>query len=276
MQYAFNTENFSNFKRMALLVCNLFMNGQFGTVHLINDSTLLSHQLLFNLNSICPTYIPIVTNSVTSTAHLSSWNQSQRTDYILQLICVDSLNGITDRFNDSTFFYTIYIVSFAEYKEDLIQELKKLDGVFSNSIFLVHNVTLDTNEVYVRGSLEEPVYVSDKSLMENMFAQTFGKLESSSLLAIQYSHETSCHSVEQNRRSVFPIIQQILANYYSSRMNITFLQGISTICEGGMKFDYFQHRSRNVYKELFFEKEPLNNETMSVLSFLGSSTLRCQ
>lgn len=264
---------------MALLICNLYINGQFGTVHLINDSTLLAHQLLFNLNTICPAYVPIVANSVTST-HLSSLNQSQRTDNILHLIYVDSLNGITDRFNDSSLFYTIYIVSYAEYKEDLIRELKKMhfDEVFSNSLLLVLNGTLDTNEVYVRGSLEEPIYVNDQSLMENMFAQTFGKLESSSLLAIQYTHETSCHSVEQNRRSVFPIIQQILANYYSSRMNITFLQGISTICEGGLKFDYFRHRSRNVYKEMFFEKEPLNNKTMSGLnlSFRGSSTLVCQ
>lgn len=256
----------SNLKTMALLICHLFISGHFRTVYISFDSSadsiLLTQQLFIDLNFNCPIFVPIITTAVKST-QMPIWNQSHHSDDILQLTILDRFNQITGPSNYYSGFYQIYIISTVErnWKEDLMQQESS-----RSSLLLLHNPKFDTNEIYIRGYLEEPIYVTNHSLMENIFQQTFGKLESLSILSVQYSRAITCHSDGHNRRFIFSIIQKILANYYSARMNITFLQGVTDICKGGLKFNYARHRSREVYKELFFESEPLNSETMSGLN----------
>lgn len=267
MQLTIDNNKLLNFKRTALFICHLYISGHFGTVHLIADSTPLTHQLLIDVHNSCPRYVPIITTSATST-QFPLWTQP--TDHILQLVFVDCFNGIVDRLNrlkDYAVFYQVCLAPSTGLREPLVGDLENrfFGDVFRNTLLLLYNTTFDTSEIYVRGNLEQPIYVTNQRSMTNAYDQTFGKLDTLPMLAIQYTHETTCHSEQQNRRFVFPIIQRFLANYYASRMNITFLEGISTVCDGGLDSHYVRHHSQNVYKELFFGSEPLNNETMSGL-----------
>ncbi len=263
--------NSSNFKSVALLICKLYISGHFQSVRLIFDSKNVNavDELHEEVNFNCPTYIPVITSTQNS---FDFWKQSSCTDQILELIFLNSLAVSMDRLSDCNVFYQIYIISSDGNKEDLIQNWNKsYDGrVFANSLLLLHNKTFDTAEVY-SGNSEHSIHVppDHNSTENNLFAETFGRLESLTILTIQYTHETSCHSEQQNKRFVFPIIQRFLANFYSSRMNITFLEGISTVCDGGLKFNYVRHQPYGVYKELFFEAETLNSEMMSESNLLN-------
>lgn len=271
MPTTFTTSMPLNLKSMALFVCNLYISGQFGTVQFIFDSTMLNNQLIIDLNFNCPVFIPILTARSTG-AQFPLSSQSKRTDQILQIILLDRYEtpfgpkNITDRLKDYIAFYQIYVAPVAGVREDLIRNLEKnyVKDDFSNALLLVHNSSSGTNEMYSRENLNEPINLTNQNSMENIFAETFGKLESFSILGVLYSHGSTCHNEYESRRYVFAIYQRFLTNYYAARLNISFLEGASTICEGGTQSIYVRNhpQSEYMYKELFFEMELLDNKTM--------------
>lgn len=105
-----NTLSVSTFSKLALFICNLFIDGKFRTVNILYDPNIFNDYLLIHVDIICPNPILWQKIDITKPTSVRS-DPMQRTDNTLQLIFFDPthLPEEIDQFNEHFTFYRIFV-----------------------------------------------------------------------------------------------------------------------------------------------------------------------
>lgn len=80
----------SNFLNLSLLICDLFVGGNFRTAHILYHPEVFDDRILNDIDSACPFQMPRTTIDISAPESAFS-NQNQRTDRILQIIFLPPL-----------------------------------------------------------------------------------------------------------------------------------------------------------------------------------------
>lgn len=204
-----NVSGPSHFYNLAFFICQLFVDGQFQTSHIIYDPNVFSSQLITEIQLNCPYSIAWVTTDVNRPPS-QLWQPNQNTDRILQLVFFDPdhLPKDINDFKGLYTFYQIFVISSDKQKtvEHQISLLKQSKMVQTgNSLILVHG-SLDGSPIWIhRSSFGEAMARGDeiclnddintigtndqmcKSDRKNLFDQTFGGYERTWLTAVSYT-----------------------------------------------------------------------------------------
>lgn len=187
----------TNFHTLALFVCQLFIDGNFRTGHLVYDSQISDDRLITETNLICSHQIPWITTDINIPTQSSHWTIEDNSDYSLQVIVLDLakstqfLNEPKNQFS----FYRIFVFTSTD-EMDMKQTVSALKNSGlnsdSNSLVLHHSSTKHSIKVHWIVTKEDPAKRSEdlsilnveiypnfqrhqkQSKADNLFDQTFG------------------------------------------------------------------------------------------------------
>lgn len=102
--------NVANFHNLALVICHLFIDGHFRSVHILYEPNIFFDHFINDIESICPRPISWESTDVTKLSSLSR-RSVEHTDHILQLIFLDptSITAKIDKSRESPTFYRLFI-----------------------------------------------------------------------------------------------------------------------------------------------------------------------
>lgn len=179
--------NVSSFQSLALLICHLFIDGDFRIVHVAYDQNIFDKQLTIHINSICPQMISWKFTDINSPVEVT-FDQFDSLDNILQLIflCPIFFEDYVKFFSESNFlvyYYRVFILPSTNENETENQfSVFKTFNVGSSALLLYYDLLSD--EIFMNwmsiNDFDEgewrPTTVSING-EANMFDRTFGVYE---------------------------------------------------------------------------------------------------
>lgn len=274
--------NISNFHNLALFICQLFIDGQFRTGHILHDPNVFQvDQFITEIQSNCSSSVLWLSTDVNEPFQLP-WKSEERTDHIIQLVFFDPEN-VLKKIEDFKQLFTFYrLVAFPASSTDVmgLNKMKTIpESIFSNSLFLTYNTTANGSACiyWIRKSDEsnersvEIIYEQDKDSPKNLFDAIFGKYEKNWVITIKLFRFATCTS-KKNIKGISEIWDgsPFIANFYYRNLDAKFINLVKISCldHNDLKLDKnINHpvqlgTERKFYSELTIEYKPIEDEQM--------------
>lgn len=228
--------NIFNSFNLALFVCHLFIDGNFKTGYIVHDSNRFDFGFISEIESVCAVSIPWLTVDITEPATPIE-HQSERNDYILQLIFLDPKH-LPKQINDSKkhfTYYRIFVFSSTDETEmkNIISVIQKLGSVLDSSTLALYctpnNIVnwIGINSDETMRNLNEngkAVFVKNQNAnykSEHLFDRTFGESEQMWTLATRLTGlETT---IRGQKRLLFKNSEVYVANLFFSTVNLKYI-----------------------------------------------------
>lgn len=275
--------NIPNLHNLALLICHLFIGGNFRYGHILYDQKVFDNSLLTEINSNCPVQIPWFISDITQSIALP-WKMIEKTDQILQLIYPDPkhLTERIDEFKEYFTFYRVFVFTSTTNETNAKKQISIIgqhSPIFSSNCLIVHlNPTNDFMNVQLisksdgviepngmlnfHGTFDEQVINAD---FENVFDHTFGEFERMQPLTI--TTEGIFKQIKEYKKYVPLYGELYFANFFIGSLNATFINMSCLPAE--MVFVPWnppviplKQQQSKYYKELYLEYEPINDQNL--------------
>lgn len=260
-----------NFLNLSLLICQLFAGGNFRMAHILYHPEVFDDRLLKAIDSTCPLQIPMMTIDI-SAPGISSSDQNQRTDHILQLIFLprDQLKKSMDRINGLLTFYRIFIFTSdleLKFEKNLMHDSKFIRDRNSSSLLLIHNNLSGATKPYLFSGKSKtslvPVDLQWSQLRsgEDMFDSALGAKVHDPAFGVAYLDKIDCKSY--NTRIFRTLLKQyqIYGRFYYTRFNMTFIDEITLRCiDFYVIHRYVRPIPKQAYNELSSDVERITME----------------
>lgn len=255
--------NLNQFQNLSILICHLFIGGQFRMTNVIFEPNSFDFRLINQIESICPmeiiwTFID-VTESSTPTL-----NNDLAKDQILQIIFMD-FDHVSQRTKISEQFpayYRLFIFNTFGDKELSLPSIP-INISFNpstNSLVLFYSLQKDTFNTFL---IDDKFRILTKINHENTFSMDsnskdifntiFGERERNRILGVYYPISACEQSKE--RTHVENLYKRYVANFYFLRMNMTFIEKGRPTCGSyrprvrGLRMT-FRPIQKRIYNEL--------------------------
>lgn len=250
----FSILNPKGYSNLAILICHLFIGGEFQVANVLFDPKVLNFQLINEINSQCSSEINWMMIDITQHERLE-WNYKEANDHIIQLIFLDpnQLPAQKKMLEKHLAYYRLFI--FDSRAEETFEMSTKWNlNTSTNSLALFHKY----EENYCKAFLMHDDHtLFDQSFhvkmdMENVtpeqtFDIIFSKRENKRILAVSYA---TFHCNSTGRPTVDAIFSRFLANFYFMQMNLIIIEMILW-CPGQPDFEKrFRHVKQPIYNEL--------------------------
>lgn len=225
--------NVLSFRNLALLICHLFMDGQFWSGHLLYDPSIFNDHLTVEIRLICPHPIPWkMTNAMLDLT--SPWDgRSDTTDNVLQLIFFDPKN-LTVQMESHSIYFTFYRIFVLPQTDDIETEeqfsIIKQFNLDSNAL-IVHYDKSDS-EVFINwlpmndlnpGEWQPTPMITDSQTKlinhTNIFEQTFGEYENRRLIEINII----CRKNPDGTPFHLPLYERVRMGYYHQNLSTSYI-----------------------------------------------------
>lgn len=241
-----NILNASSFNNLALFICQLFINGQFRTSHILYDSNVSSVQIMIDIESVCPQPIPWLITNIQQRSS-SPWYHHKDTNSVLQLIFYDPniLRDEIEIFERYFTYYRIFVFSTTRQHKEKFKIIRELSPSYdSNTLILYYNIKW--GEIFVNWipindydvGEERPVrmnpdskivatdtHLDDAIYHENLYEKTFGEYDRRRSIAVNVHRKPG-------RKSFF--IQSDIADlvtYYATHLPTSYVNYSDTPME---------------------------------------------
>lgn len=253
--------NIPNYYNLALFICQLFIDGNFRTAHILHNPGTFDDQLIIETASICSHPIPWLTTDITQPASLA-WTPNDRTDHILQLIFLDS-DRLPETSNHYKGYLTVYHLFVFQSSDEMhlraqLTAMKNIETVNFGSMVLHQNLADDSIHVHwIRNNGIKILYPQDQPT-ENIFDSTFGKYEETWLIAIKNTYEYPCEYDENIGKMLYTRDgEPFAANFLQRQLNGAFAYESMSSCKNSKLSSnrswanrIVHHKHRRFYKEL--------------------------
>lgn len=255
------------FLNLSLLICNIFMGGNFGIVNILYYSDAIDDRLLTRLDWACSVEIPKTIFDISVENCTFSREESQTTDHILQLIFVtpEILSESHDRIKKIFTFYRIFVFTTSNelnFEADW-NFLKEFNFMNYSSIFLIHNSSNDTIRSYSspnpsKGPMELHLRSVNSSSAKKAFNVAFSEKASGRLLGVTSLRDNFCESYKNNPNRFLIRKRKIIINLYFKQFNMDFINFFSFYCNTS---GYIQQNvrpiTRSIYSDLNLNYKPI-------------------
>lgn len=251
-----------NIQTLALLLCHLFIDGNFQNAHILHDPNVLDGHLLTSIESICPYQIPWLTTDISEKSPLL-WNMNENTDRILQLIFIDPIRlpESIEKLRNYFTFYRIFVFHSLDENQVLEQmaTIKKLSPINNSSTLIVYyDENNDLICMNVNGNTHSITIPNSVTSIENVnfFDVTFGEHERSESIVIGVS---AIILNKDDPKSYSPVHGFLyFANYFSSVLNAPYInitRRVKRIASIPEKTLQSIHKPTKYHKELSLDYE---------------------
>lgn len=266
-----------NFYNLALFICHLFIDGEFQSGHVVYDPKIFPDQLIAEIQSNCPRFIPWQLTDVTKT-HATLCQPNQNTDHILQLVFLDPKHSSQEIDKELFVFHRIFITS-TENENKIIDLQKSNTGQHNNLMVLHYNPMEGSIRIYrllnknpimteteVCSADEQSHILPDhkiKSKQTNIFDLTFGEYERTWLAKVSYT------ILNSQKETQYMLTNAFTANYLVSQFNALYINQSHVRIENGVSVienRIIYPRYRKLYGDLTNDYDTLNNKTLYVLN----------
>lgn len=245
-------------QNLSILICHLFIGGEFHVANVLHDSNDLPNRLLNEINSHCLNDIAWTIDSRTP-----QWNRNLTKDHILQIIPMEHNQYPYDRLEQFPAYYRLFILNKVSNRK-----MSSVLNTTTNSVALLHDPDSDSIEAFL---LNDDFTFYDQSIKvhneisnqtsKNVFDKIFGKRENMRKLGV-FTRLVACNGsspqlTADNNRRLF------LANFFFTQMNMTFIEMLPPWCGGNTPLPsiFYRHIRRRIYNELSWDLEQIGIET---------------
>lgn len=238
--------NISNFYNLALLICQLLIDGNFRNAQILYDPQIFDGRLMDDFGSVCSSSFPWRTMDITQ-ALPSHYNQDEHTRNDLQLIFLDPNHSADtiDQFKELFTFYSIFVLASTNELDAKVQNL----GQTFNITTLYYN--METGSVIIGDDFTEKSDPKVHKDQVNSFNWTFGRKEQMKSIVVRvggwFRDDVQSTDLESNPRRRF------FTNYYLQMLNTRFIHVTfqnAANPKSPPKNQLFVVQQRKLYKEL--------------------------
>lgn len=210
----------SIYYNLAMVICNLFNDGQFRTAHIAFDWSVFDVEIIVEIESVCSKPVPWFITDIHKPFTLP-WNTSSRTDNILQLIFFDSkqLTNEIVQLQEYFTFYRIFVFPATDEIETIerFSTIKQFNRGYSSSALIMYFGTnndcsvsfswMPINDYDYDNAEWRPMCMNTELRSDrfNWFDETFGKYQR----PIAVNYESFSGNVDGDP----------LQSYYIARLN---------------------------------------------------------
>lgn len=251
-------------KKLAILICHLLIGGKFQLVQIFFNSETFNDQLICDLNSNCLNQISWMTND-NNNLEISQWNNTIKSDHIIQLIFTDSDGKSVERQSKQPQNYYRLFVFHSNSNVSLVPEKSNKATIQSdsNTIGIFH----DESGVIKAHLLHDDFTLFHKAINDlnepmtsaQVFDKVFSEREKLRKLGVFDSNFYCKKHIK--RPSLLDFYFRSLQNYLFAQKKMDFIElsGIYCSLTNGR---YFRPISQRIYSELSWNLERIsNNET---------------
>lgn len=256
--------DFRNFRKLAILICHLFIGGQFRMVNILYHSDGLDHRIFNAIDSYCPNEISQMQINLNLT-EIFEWNYKQHNDHILQIIFVkaDRLNEVDTALERFFAYYRLFVFNIERPFDLNISTKSILD---SNSVALFHPTeeNIEAYSIYTKQSIQLETF-------DQVFENIFGVREKQRTLTVhvpinpcKLANSKINFQVKSKEKNYYVFV----GNYMFNRLNMTFIDMRMTNCDekrysenSKFKKSLYRHIPSPIYDELSWNIQPFGNGT---------------
>lgn len=257
--------NSPNFQKLAILICNLFIGGQFQLAFIRFDSNSLNYRFLREINSNCPNDVTLI---IINRNEIPQWNLNYTRDQILE---INFLSQLPRQEVESSERYSAYyrLFIFNSHNEQNVRMKEYNGSTFNpgtNSMVLFHDTGNDETKARLLNddftlfgrSIE---WKNESSSSESVFEMSFGEREKFRKLGV---HRV-IFSCDGKRPEILGTnnLWNYLCNFYFTQMNMLFIEsgpswcGLERIGSGYL----YRHIRKPIYDDLSWDGEQIGNGT---------------
>lgn len=243
-----------SFLNLSLLICRLFVGGDFKTVNFLYYQELFDDRFYSQIKSVCSHEIPITTTDISSLETLSNNQnehdpgQTNKNDHILQLIFLphEQLSKYFHRIEGLLKFYRVFVfltINGMDFETSVMESAKVIANANTSSLLLIHNTSSDKTKPfilsrYLNNSMEL-IHVQNKS-EKDLFNFALGEKEYERTLSIYYLDKIDCPA--SNPALQKPLLNQeaMIGKLYFNLFEISVVNAFSIICNESKR--YFQQK----------------------------------
>lgn len=265
------TKVHGEFWNLTLLICQLFMGGNFRVVNILHHPNAIDDGIFRRLDSVCLVQIPKTIVDISTEFSTLALDYSQRTDHILQLIFLPQ-NTSAETFNRIEPLFTFYrIFVFETTNEtdlnDNWKQSEELNSMNHSSLLLMCDSSIDTIRSYIlpthpNGTAELANFqnISSNSARET-FDVAFGEKASGRVFGVTLMEDVFCSGYKNNPNLIVMKMFKVIANLYFKQLNLNFMDFYSFYCNTSS----FEHRkvrpiTRSIYSDFSLNFVPISNE----------------
>lgn len=251
-----------NILNLSLLICHLFVGGNFRTLHILYHPDAFDDHMLRGIDSACPSDILKTTVDISlpesNTTHRP--HQNQQSDYILQLIFLPE-HGVAesmDQMKTHLSFYRVFVFSSSQ-GSDANQQMKKyaetIENTNSSSLLVIHNKRNGTTDAHIF-SKDSNNFMKRVDLQKHhsyteteIFELTLGDKALGRSLGV--AHEEFSPSCKLSTDVAVQNLRMI-GRLYFTRLNMSFLDREYVIC-GNEKYNRMVSTVRPIVRSTYNE-----------------------
>lgn len=255
-------ENQPNFHSLAILICHLFVSGEFHMARFIYDPKVFNDQLFASVDDNCFGKI------LWTTTDLSKSRPKEQNEKlnILQLVFPDLDDPVWNAVFMNTSMLPYHLLMISAEANNWIESIESITFLHSNTLIVKQYQKSKKINLYtkIRNKPLEFIYEYDESdRPKNLFHETFGKVRSTWMLAAHYSTSAICFG---ERAMSLLFVWKYLANFFSNQIVNSFLNGSNIAC-GNYSSNYSLDlpQTTSYYKELDVDTRYIGTETRLIL-----------
>lgn len=276
LETVFFSNSQSNFFNLSLLICHLFVGGNFKVANILYTEEALDDRLLSEIDSTCLVRIPMTTLNISASAlETFSIDPNQRTDHIIQLIFLprDKLAENMNRIDGLLTFYRIFVFSQVQRivsDETWIENVKFITNPSSNSLLLIHNSASGVFRSYrcskPPNNFVEPIDLQNVSMSnEELFNCALGETALGRYFGVVNLYRIDCAALTAGPLNTILKMETAFANLYFTRLNLSFIERASVYCnETDFHINHTATRPirRPIYNEYSLNFNPVEIDPM--------------
>lgn len=258
----------SNFLNLSLLICDLFVGGNFRTAHILYHPEVFDDRILNDIDSACPFQMPRTTIDISAPESAFS-NQNQQTDRILQIIFLPPLQLAESmgHIKELLTFYRVYVFSSSNITEfehaNLIKNAKIISNRNSSSLLLVHNKSSGATDSYLMSKASNifmervDLQKSDSNSRMDIFESGLGDKAIERYFGVYFMDLLNCYGKQFNMRLLSKNLRSF-GRLYFFRFNMSFADGYIFKCN---KSKTTTELSASVHSDLSSNYEPVQMDS---------------
>lgn len=252
----------SNFLNLSVLICQLFVGGNFRMAHILYHQEAFDDRLFNAIDSTCPLQIPMITTDISTQQPLQS-DSFEQSDYILQLIFLprEQLACDMDHIANLLTFYRVFVFSSIEESNidrDWTSDSKLISNINSSSLLIIHNKSSGEMKPYLLSkspnTFSEPVEFQTDHLKQpkDLFDSMLGEKAFERQLGVKIVNDIDCIYMKSSLSQAILNKNKAFARLYFTLLNMSFIDAVTIQCNESGTFimnKYIRPKYRSIYRE---------------------------